>query len=536
MKAILLAEVLLLAVCCASCGAATPWLFQPIAEPPEDVTLLAVSSKGSLSNLPLNVRALNIAYLDLSDYVKLKQFTELEYVILGPRYGKPRLTVEAICALGDLPRLRFVDASLGTALSSEMLKAFGKVKQLAGLRLNSAVGQFGDDPEATFDSLAWLLENSPLEELDVQYCKFSGDPAKFLTAARKLKRFAGVRLGGAEQLIDPLLIAELPLRQLFLNCDLSLEVFALLSKNDHLETLELADCNGVTEEGLKKLKACKALRSLSVRGTENLSDSFVAAIAQIDGLRRLDMSAPAMFNEDEGRYEYPALYAVTSACCEFLAKMRDLQVLRLTYCNWLDDAALASLGKAKQLRVLDLEGSTPWTGKGIERLGRCATLEELHLDGEGGFGKSSVNDDVLAAVGALSNLRHLAICLSSKVTAKGLAALSKLKKLEKLAAIECEWANAATLGAIGGLTTLKFLYLHGCKNIDSPAVGQLKGLVNLEQLGLYGCRNVTDHACEVLEALPKLKLVDLRYTGVTTETAKALEDAGKSRGLVVVHY
>jgi outer membrane protein assembly factor BamB len=190
--------------------------------------------------------------------------------------------------------------------------------------------------------------------------------------------------------------------------------------------------------------------------------------------------------------------------------------LQLDHCRRLDDAALAGLAEATQMRWLGLAG-TAVTAEGLRGLARLPRLQWLDLDLCEG-----VDDGALVPLAGCRALRGLSLAKTgfekTMLTDAGLGRLEDLPDLRvlNLAGNRITDAGVAELKRFPRLQRLDLSLLP----ITDRGVAALSGLPDLRELTLlfgegFAGPLVTDAAVPTLQALPKLELLDLTGTGVT---------------------
>ena len=102
--------------------------------------------------------------------------------------------------------------------------------------------------------------------------------------------------------------------------------------------VDLEQCWGLTDAGLKELAALKGLRKLVLFSCEGVTDASLKELIVFPRLQRLDL----------------ALTKVTGTGLKDLAGLKELQTLRLSY-TAVTDAGLQHLAALKGLKDLDLE-------------------------------------------------------------------------------------------------------------------------------------------------------------------------------------
>jgi hypothetical protein len=227
---------------------------------------------------------------------------------------------------------------------------------------------------------------------------------------------------------------------------------------------------------------------------------------------------------------------VTAKGLEALARWTHLQELGLPGQAVTDETLLklAPLTNLQVLSLMDLDGNSPITTKGLAALPSFPRLRELWLDG------LPLMDDAMVPIGMLTELRVLRF-YRAPITDAGVANLSRLTLLEDLQLGESKVTDKALpvigrmtrlrtldlrapvtgngLRALAGLSELRWLALG--PTVDDNAGIALAPLKNLESLSLVNAQ-ITDSGARALAALTGLKTLDLDGTQITDSGAELL--------------
>lgn len=310
-----------------------------------------------------------------------------------------------------------------------------------------------------------------------------------------------------------------------------------------LNTLNMADCNGLTTDGLSQVGKLRYLDRLS------LSSFYKRAAVGTTGL----VSLPELrFLQIDDKLLSTAVASVSAAVASVSAELPNLVELVLTYGM---DSPL-HLPSMPRLRVLRLSVPTQWSGKHLPHAATLSTVETFHLHGPvcldmakltrmphlrslslaggcslmipaGWMGLPQLHTLCLAThdmhrgrslvhlLAGTPNLRHLR--LAGRHTRKELQCLVELSKLE---ALDITHQNAAyatirnltrlprlctlTLDNAVYLTdrevrniaeqlTIRTLILKDCDDVTEDAFGAFVG-TGLQYLNLTFCRNLTPAA------------------------------------------
>ncbi len=195
--------------------------------------------------------------------------------------------------------------------------------------------------------------------------------------------------------------------------------------------LYLHEFKGLTDEGLKEVKNLKGLEELHLSGDHKITDKGLAVLA---GMNLKSLYLPNKVMTDEGLKNYLAALAPTDTLSlgfwnfgdeglKAVAQIKGLRVLNLNNTK-ITDEQLKIIGGMKDLKELRLS-ATPVTGKGMEALKGLEKLETLHLF------RTQVGDDGMKALGSIKSLQTLYLG-HGIVTDKGLEDLTGLENLKSL--------------------------------------------------------------------------------------------------------
>jgi internalin A len=278
------------------------------------------------------------------------------------------------------------------------------------------------------------------------------------------------------------------------------------------------------------------------------TDNDVERIAQIKGLKRLDLS-----------FTY-----VTDRGIERLQQLQQLEELSLDTAEFITDAAMSYLRANSRLRKLVLRGtdvtdvSLPYIAGltalksldlshtmlgdvGIESLPALTELEELRL---GADRISGINFNFLKLLPKLKKLsfngiqrRNGGACWTPLITDLDLDPISMLSDLEELnlgvgiglgkagkpsGERNCRSAGGIKITDLGlaklaRLKKLRYLDVSGAQ-LTPAGLKVLESLPRLERLSLWNCTGLDDSAASALAAIPSLTNLDLSYTSVGDST------------------
>ncbi len=297
------------------------------------------------------------------------------------------------------------------------------------------------------------------------------------------------------------------LENLTLRCMDTADIVLLqLPRLASLRRLDLSFNHGFEEAGIDAILQCRGLRSLSLRGCQQLHGRLLARLHELPELAELDVSAIDGINWRAGSAEL-FMYGAR----QLLERARRLAD-RIGMGPM--DEALAGLARCPRLAVLDISGGY-WTTDGIASLGACRSLRDLRATGGQGHGAGWVaalpsglerlevgggySDAFCDAIAEhLTSLRHLNISACDGITDRGLARVAKMPSL-----------RALDMRQMRGLTV--------------ASIDVLLAAPQLEELDVRHCAFVTAaHVVALRRALPKLRLLE---TSVPEEEIAAAQTA-----------
>eukprot|EP00808_Paulinella_micropora_P022644 g55764.t1 len=249
-------------------------------------------------------------------------------------------------------------------------------------------------------------------------------------------------------------------------------------------------------------------------------------------------------------------WQVNAAWIRRIALLPRLQELNICDSRGIDAIpAMSNLclqeNRFRQLRKLDLGGTTPVRTSGLSFLSQLSELEELHLprgssDLTGacllfvrGLVKLRilradlrVTDQQLESLSALTELRTLELSSmqTTAITDTGLAALASLTNLEELRVPEAGRLHGEGLAYLWPLARLRKLVLSGC-GLTDQGLAALPPLGSLRHLDLSNCSGLATDL-QVLSGLAGLQELHLRCCAYLTDAG--LSSLGRPRNLRVL--
>lgn len=182
-----------------------------------------------------------------------------------------------------------------------------------------------------------------------------------------------------------------------------------------------------------------------------------------------------------------ALHHVTSVDLSFCKKLTQLSLLalsqglpaltalNLTGCSQFNDDEIINVSEMVNLKNLTLAGCSGISKHGYIELARLLdNVEILDLTS-----CSEVDNEVLAALPSMHQLKHLVLTACTNFTEDSFAELGKLRKLQSLLIDQCPQITNASLGKLGNIAATKlkklaYINVSNCPRLTPEGVFALK--------------------------------------------------------------
>lgn len=294
----------------------------------------------------------------------------------------------------------------------------------------------------------------------------------------------------------------------------------------NLESLNLHWVELITDEGMKHLSGLKQLKHLDLDWTE-ITNKGLAHLAGLTNLERLCLPSSIT---DEGMVHLAGMtklveldagcYDLTDEGLAVLANMPHMKTLRLGFAK-IEGPGLVHVAHMTDMRQLDLDDNQI-TDDAARHLERMTKLERLVLPG-------GIGDAGFAAFADMTELAKLQFGRLPEFTGSGLDHL-KRSKLTELNLSEVEGLTDEGMAGIGELTQLTRLSLP--PQLTTDGLVHLHKLTNLESLWF----NKTQFDDEGFRHIAKLKsLRELCLNGTKSFTGKGLRHFSDLMQLTDLH-
>ena len=270
---------------------------------------------------------------------------------------------------------------------------------------------------------------------------------------------------------------------LFGNRDCQLMSAALTA----LRTLDLSECNAITDQGVRSLVCLTALQTLHLSRTD-ITDQGLQSLSCLTALKTL------------GLYNCPG---ITDQGLQPLTCLTALQYLDLSHSAAFQ--SLQSLPYLTALQVLDLSHCDAITDQGVRSVSFLTALQELNLQG-----CTDITDQGVLSLSTLTSLHSLDISFCKKITGQGMRSLSCLTALQTLNLSNCNVIDQYLL-SLTTLIALRTLDLSYCPFITNQGVRwSLSCRWSLQVLRVTCCmrcgrelmRNFPESKLRVLDLIP----------------------------------
>lgn len=264
--------------------------------------------------------------------------------------------------------------------------------------------------------------------------------------------------------------------------------------------------SGTSDAGAKLLEEMPWLTRLHFYQEGRLTDTAIASIAKITGLKSLILTS-YVGNREYGRMSF------TPGGLDKLQNLHDLEILRLDGLDCftvepafpklrvlsvggpqVDDAFATSISGCRRLRSLTLSHARV-TDAGLEPIATLPKLRQLVLD------DLPISDAGLAHLRRSPRLEHIEL-RRIDYTDAGVGHLAAIKTLNRLD-LGGSRATVAGLGQLESLPELRTLWLFGFRGDGYAELARLKGLRDLH----FEMCSIDEPAFHALEsALPKAEI------------------------------
>mmetsp|Transcript_43870 Transcript_43870/g.83776 ORF Transcript_43870/g.83776 Transcript_43870/m.83776 type:complete len:577 (-) Transcript_43870:249-1979(-) len=302
-----------------------------------------------------------------------------------------------------------------------------------------------------------------------------------------------------------------------------------LSKLVELETLELQNCDLITDEGMQELTSLRRIINVHISGSHRLTDKSAYLLATLKTLQEVNLCEVRLTNH--GMRELSGLPALRTLSV-ILADLKEVE--RFQY-----------FAACSSLTCLNLRGNAEVRDATMQSVARLAGLSKLCLAqcrkiGDGGVSTlakhlnsltsldlshcESITDFSVLAVAEVTSLADLDLSFT-QVTDDALVALTKLPGLTALSLYRCSRVRAEGIRVLGMMSTLRTLSVASGPQVTDKGMVSLASLPELRDLDLSDCRLVTDMGVKQLaraRSLAVLRMCFMQRACLSEGAVKAL--------------
>ncbi len=232
---------------------------------------------------------------------------------------------------------------------------------------------------------------------------------------------------------------------------------AALEALDNVEFLDLGDCEGITDEGLRRLGGFRTLEELTLSG-EMITGSGFAHLRPLAKLTKLRLHSATRLSD---------------AGVAAIGDLGRLELLSLFWSKALTDEQLASLKGLSNLKEINIWGSSKITDRGLEQLSSLPKLESLTFSHS-----SSISATGIEALVKLKDLKDVTIGYTP-LADDAISSLSRIRSLEYVSLIGLAVTDDG-LSALASLPDLKCLSIRECPKVTLAGVQKLKDALGTE--------------------------------------------------------
>lgn len=312
-----------------------------------------------------------------------------------------------------------------------------------------------------------------------------------------------------------------------------------------LSKLDIRDCPRLRDDlpisicaTLTELAIGKTAKSILAPATASLvTDTLAVAIAGLKGLSKLTIGAEEdvtessvtiilMAAEHIAELTVPSLKLVSEALAGLISLRNKIQVLDLSGCEKINDAAVQNIVGLPELRVLRLGSASKFSSRAAALLLERNSITDLTLTEA-----TKLTDRVCHSFGRISSLKALRLAGCVNLYDVAVEYLTENDSLEILRVSKCARLTDDAFAHLSRLSRLRDVDLSFNMGLTEAAVGHLVGLP-IESLSIAGCRRVGDGVMvHIANLAPSLTSLDLSFTSLTDAGALELQRLPQLRSL-----
>ncbi len=315
--------------------------------------------------------------------------------------------------------------------------------------------------------------------------------------------------------------------------NLNADAMKLFGEQPDLETLQIRNFRDLNDAMVGQLTGLKKLKSLTLANAGITDKGIKTLVEAFPTLKELDIASNTL---------------LTDASLKEIAKLQDLELLSINYCNF-SEFGMMDISKLAKLKTLDLRANMQVGGTGMGFLAKLPSLKTFkHMS-------SAIDDMGLEALTAVTGLETLEIQDFNITEASG-QIINRFQNLKNLIVFRCDGFGPQALQELKGMKllrltlrdlasindeglsvfrdmpTLKRLYLRELPSVSDDGVANLSSLKELELLSIWEVP-ITDKSLDTISKLDNVKELELRSTDITEASVEKLLSMPKLENLTI---
>ncbi|XP_030072401.1 F-box and leucine-rich repeat protein 13 [Microcaecilia unicolor] len=283
--------------------------------------------------------------------------------------------------------------------------------------------------------------------------------------------------------------------------------FKALAQGKKITKIRIEGNNWITDSSLKSFsKHCLHLSHIYVADCQKITDHGLKALASMKNILVLNVADCIRISDPGVRH--------------FLEGSSGLKIreLNLTNCVRISDISLLRIAqRCHSLTYLNLRYCENVTDSGIELLGNMQSLISIDLSG------TNISDQGLAALGTRGKIKELIVSECLGITDMGMKKFcQQVKELEQLDVSHCLKVTNRSMKTVAFCCQkLTALGIAGCPKMTDLSIQYISGVCHyLHILDISGCIHLTDRSLKYLwKGCKQLRILKMLYCRSITKSA-----------------
>ncbi|XP_063304225.1 F-box and leucine-rich repeat protein 13 [Pelobates fuscus] len=283
--------------------------------------------------------------------------------------------------------------------------------------------------------------------------------------------------------------------------------FKVLAQGRKLVKIRIEGNNRITDVSIKTIsKSCPSLKHIYLADCQKITDIGLKTVSSLKNITVLNVA-------DCIRISDPGVRQVVEGTSG--TKIREIN---LTNCLRVSDLSLLRIAqKCHNITFLSLRYCENVTDSGIELLGNIASLISIDLSG------TSITDQGLSALGANSKIKELGVSECVGISDIGIQKFCQQSKdLEQLDISHCLHVTNSTVKSVTFCCKmLTSVSIAGCPKVTDLSIQYISGVCcYLHALDISGCVHLSDRALKHLrKGCRQLRVLRMLYCKSISKTA-----------------